>query len=72
MIKNEISLKRTRGALDLEQFAGEWIALIENKIVGHNKALKVLMRTVKNRSLKKKPSVLLVPRKEEGPYILIL
>jgi len=71
-MKNKILLKGKREALDLEQFAGEWIALIENKIVGHNKALKVLMRTISNRSLKKRPSVLLVPRKEEGPYILIL
>ena len=59
-------------ALDLERFSGEWIALIGDKVVSHNKTLQDLMKGMKKRSFKKRPSVLLVPRKEEGPYILIL
>lgn len=71
-MKNKILLKKSGKEVDLEHFAGEWVALIENKIIGHNKVLKNLMRNIKKHSFKKLPSVLLVPRKEEGPYILIL
>lgn len=71
-MKSKILLKGNGKKVDLQHFAGEWVALIENKIVGHNKTLEDLMRSIKKNLLKKRPSVLLVPRREEGPYILIL
>ena len=71
-MKDKILLEKKGEYTDLEQFAGEWVAFYENKIVGHSKALEGLMRSMRSRSFKKKPSVLLVPRREEGPYILIL
>lgn len=70
-MKNTILLKERKSKVELEQFAGEWVALIETKVVGHSKTLEDLMRNIEKHPLKKKPSVLLVPRKEEGPYILI-
>ena len=69
-MKNKILLKKGEEAVNLEQFAGEWVALIGNKIVGHDKTLEGLMKNIENRPLKKKPSVLLVPRNGEGPYVL--
>ena len=71
VMRNTILLKEREGKVKLEQFAGEWVALIENKVIAHSKTLDDLMKAVEKLPLKKKPSVLLVPRKEEGPYILI-
>ncbi|PIP16360.1 MAG: hypothetical protein COX46_02690 [bacterium (Candidatus Ratteibacteria) CG23_combo_of_CG06-09_8_20_14_all_48_7] len=70
MKSHQISLKTKGGNINLERFAGEWVALVEDKIVSHNKTLKDLMKGMKKHLPRKKPSVLLVPRKEEGPYIL--
>jgi hypothetical protein len=70
MKNKQILLKTKKKTVDLEQFAGEWVALINNNIVSHNKILENLMKEVKKQPLKENPSVLLVPRKDEGPYIL--
>ena len=69
-MENRISLKTKGKSVNLDRFAGEWVALVEDRIVSHNKTLKDLMKEIKKRLPRKKPSVLLVPRKEEGPYIL--
>jgi len=70
MENQQILLKAKGKSVNLERFAGEWVAFVEDKIVSHNKILKDLMKEVKKRLPRKKPSILLVPRKEEGPYIL--
>jgi len=72
MKSNRILLKTKKKTLNLDRFVGEWVAFIEDKIVFHSKTLEDLMKEVKKRTPKKRPSVLLVPRKEEGPYILLL
>jgi hypothetical protein len=71
VMKNTVLLKERKGKVSLEKFSGEWVAFIENKIIAHSKTLEVLMKNIEKQPLRKKPSVLLVPRKEEGPYILI-
>lgn len=55
----------------LDSYAGEWIAFVENKIIAHNKTLKELMQGIDEKDLRRKASVFLVPRKDEGPYILL-
>ena len=56
----------------LDHYAGEWVAFVAEQIVAHNKDFKDLMREVDAKGFRKKASVFLVPRKDEGPYILII
>ena len=55
----------------LDKYAGKWVAFDEkDKIVGYDESLEGLMKKIKKKGLEKKVSVFLVPRKDEGPYIL--
>jgi hypothetical protein len=54
---------------NLAQFSGEWIALMNEKVVAHDKTLQNLMKKIPKNKLKKDPSVMLVPRKDECPYV---
>jgi hypothetical protein len=58
--------------IKLDSYAGEWVAFIGDKIVAHNKNLRDLMKEIDAKGLRKKVSILLVPRKDEGPYILVI
>ena len=64
------SVKTKKGTRRLDRYAGEWVAFLEGEIVEHDKELPGLMATLRERGLEKKASVLLVPRKDEGPYVL--
>ena len=63
--------KKTKGGR-LDRYAGEWVALVRGKIVEHEPRLPDLMSALERKNLDEKASVLLVPRKDEGPYILLL
>ncbi len=58
--------------IKLDRYEGKWVAFIEGKIIASNKTLKDLMQEIDARNLREKTSVFLVPRKDEGPYILII
>jgi dihydroxyacetone kinase-like predicted kinase len=58
-----------RKKIKLDSYAGEWVAFVGDKIVAHNKNLKDLMKEIDAKGLRKKASILLVPRKDEGPYV---
>lgn len=62
-------IKTERSAMLLDRYAGEWIAFADGKVVAHQNTLKRLMEKLKNLKNVKKPSVLLVPKKSEGPYV---
>ena len=62
--------KRTKRN-DLGRYAGEWLVMSENQIVAHDKSLAQAMRQASRKHLKHKPSVFLVPRRDEGPYLLL-
>ena len=40
------------------------------KVIAHNKELKGLVQEIDAKNLREKAAVFLVPRKDEGPYIL--
>jgi dihydroxyacetone kinase-like predicted kinase len=61
-----------RKKIKLDSYAGEWVAFVGDKIVAHNKNLKDLMKEIDAKGLRKKASILLVPRKDEGPYVLVI
>jgi len=67
-----MSLKLNKKQQGLEKYSGEWVAFIGNKIVAHDKNLENLMKEIEKRNLRKDASIFLVPRKDEGPYILIM
>ena len=57
---------------DLAVFAGKWVALVKGKVIESAVTLPELMAKLRRKSRKEKPSIMLVPREDEGPYILIL
>ena len=70
--KTKIPLNPKGKAMPLERYAGKWVAFIGKKvIIASAESLKDLMEKVKKMGLEEKVSVFLVPRKDEGPYILI-
>lgn len=56
----------------LNRYAGEWVVFIDEKIVAHDKALARAMAEVEKKGVANRASVFLVPRKDEGPYVLLI
>jgi len=54
----------------LDRYAGMWVAFAGQYVIAFAKTLPELERLVGELRLKKKPVYFLVPRKDEGPYIL--
>lgn len=54
----------------LNQFSGQWVAILDGRIIAAAENLPDLMTTLKQQTFKKEPAVMLVPRKNEGPYVL--
>jgi len=48
------------------------VAFLDNKPVAWDKTLKDLMEKVEEKHFSKEPSVMLVPHKGEGPYLLTI
>jgi peptidyl-tRNA hydrolase len=65
-------IKSKKKTPNLDRYSGEWVAFVEEKVIAHKKSLKELMEEVKRKHLEKDASVFLVPRKDEGPYVLII
>lgn len=64
----QIKIRGTTQKLD--RYEGKWVAFMGKQIVAYNETLRDLMKEVDAKGLRKKVSVFLVPRKDEGPYIL--
>ena len=71
-MKDKLYVKAKKRVVDLEHYAGKWVAFINNQPVIFEKDLNTLMQKVKKHRFPKEPSIMLVPRKDEGPYILFL
>lgn len=56
----------------LDHYAGEWVVFVGDRIVAHDKKLARVMAAVEKKNLQRKASVFLVPRKDEGPYVLLI
>lgn len=57
---------------DINRYGGKWVAFLGSKIIAANDTLKELMQEIDAKGLRQNVSVFLVPRKDEGPYILII
>ena len=54
----------------LEQYAGKWIAVLGNKLIGTGDSVKEVMSIAKRKGIKELPLVTMVPKKDEGMYVL--
>ena len=64
--------QRKKRAINLATYAGKWVALSKNRVVAVGSSLPELMRKASPASARLKPSVFLVPRRDEGPYVLVV
>lgn len=62
--------RQNGGSPDLAAFAGKWVALSRNRVVAVGASLPDVMRKLPARAPRVRPSVFLVPRRDEGPYVL--
>lgn len=49
---------------DLSRYAGEWVAIIENKVVAHGKNLSKILKEAKKENPRKTPFVAKIPIRE--------
>lgn len=56
---------------NLALYAGKWVALSRNRVVAVGTSLPEVMRKLPARRPRSQPSVFLVPRRDEGPYVLV-
>jgi hypothetical protein len=71
-MRTKVATKAPLRKINLDRYSGKWVAFINNQPVICADNLSILMQKIKKEPLSKEPSVMLVPRKDEGPYILIL
>ena len=63
--------RREKRPPDLAAYAGKWVAFSKNRIVAVGPSLPEVMRRLPPRRPRLKPSIFLVPRRDEGPYVLV-
>jgi len=61
-----------RKMVRLDRFAGEWVVLVQDRVVAHDKTLATAMDEAGKKGVADRASVFLVPRKDEGPYVLVI
>lgn len=54
----------------VNKVAGEWVAFANGKIIAHEGTLKKLMKKVKKSKCNQKTSIMLMPKKVEGNFII--
>ena len=64
--------RATRHTPNLAAYAGKWIVLSNSHVVASGLSLREAMQKVSAKGKVLKPSVFLVPRKDEGPYVLVI
>lgn len=63
---------QSKSSKKLGRYAGEWVVFVNRKIVAHNKTLTKAMKEAERLGLASKASVFRVPRRDEGPYVLLI
>lgn len=56
---------------ELAKHAGKWIAVSKNKLIAVGDSVNEVMRLAEAKGIQNLPLVTMVPRKDEGPYILV-
>lgn len=63
-------VQKNKKRTNLNRYEGKWVAFLEDRVISHKDSLSDLVKEIEKRGIRKKASVFLVPRKDEGPYIL--
>lgn len=69
---DKIAIKSNKKTVSLDKYAGKWVAFVDDKIVAWADTLEGVANKIEKMKLKKRAVYFLVPRKDEGPYILVL
>ncbi len=72
MAQTKVSLKVNKRTVSLDKYAGKWVAFIDDKVVAWADTLEEVANKIEKMKLKKRAVYFLVPREDEGPYILVL
>ena len=48
---------------DLSQYAGEWVAILDKKVIAHDKNLNKIISNIRNKYINKKPLITKVKNK---------
>lgn len=64
--------RKGKQAPNLAAYAGKWVAFSSNRVVASGSSLPEVMRKLPAAQRRLKPSLFLVPRRDEGPYVLIV
>lgn len=66
-------MRKSGHKINLEPYSGKWVAFIDEQPVAFSSNLALLMgKLKKHKRLPKEPSVMLIPHKDEGPYLLMI
>ena len=71
-VMTQRSHKSSHREPDLAAYAGKWVALSRKRIVAVGSSLPDVMRKLPSRPSPLTPSLFLVPRRDEGPYVLLI
>lgn len=64
-----LSAKKKR-EISLGKYSGKWVAFVDDKVVAWADTLEEVADKIERMKLEKRAVYFLVPRKDEGPYIL--
>ena len=76
MVERNVMMRRSRKSShrepDLAAYAGKWVALSRTRVLAAGASLSDVMRKLPDRHSRLSPSLFLVPRRDEGPYVLLI
>lgn len=64
--------RRGQRFLNLAAYAGKWVVLSRDRVVGVGDSLPEVMRNIPAHTSRADSSAFLVPRRDEGPYVLVV
>lgn len=64
--------RKGKHAPTLTAYAGKWVAFSNNRVIAVGPSLPEVMGKLSTRTPRPKVSVFLVPRRDEGPYVLVI
>ncbi|PIS35877.1 MAG: hypothetical protein COT36_00075 [Parcubacteria group bacterium CG08_land_8_20_14_0_20_38_56] len=71
MTPTQVSIKSHKKDTSLDKYAGKWVAFVDEEVIAFGNTLEELDKKIKKLKFKQEPVFFLVPRKDEGPYILL-
>lgn len=64
--------RQSKRGQDLTAYAGKWVAFSKNRVVAAGTSVSEVMHKLEAQPPRVRPSLFLVPRNDEGPYVLLM